>query len=171
MDSRGPRPLGNSLSVMEINGVPLHPLVVHAAVVFVPTAALLAILFLVPRWRWLARWPAVVLAVVGAVTVQVAVMTGQTFEHIRHVETSPLVKTHIMWGHRLQIAMWIFAVIMVVAFWTMPYVTRLNGATDGPGRVAVLEKPLVVLVALAAIAVLVLVVLTGDAGARAVWKQ
>jgi phosphoglycerol transferase MdoB-like AlkP superfamily enzyme len=171
MDSRGVATVGNSLCAMEINGVPLHPLVVHAAVVFVPTAALLAMLFLVPRWRWLARWPAVVLAVVGAVTVQVAVMTGQTFEHIRHVETLPLVKTHITWGHRLQIAMWIFAVIMVVAFWALPYVTSLSGAANRESRVAALEKPLLVIVPLAAVAVLVLVVLTGDAGARAVWKQ
>ena len=34
---------------------------------------------------------------------------------------------------------------------------------------AALEKPLMVLVPLAAVAVLVLVVLTGDAGAKAVW--
>ncbi len=34
---------------------------------------------------------------------------------------------------------------------------------------AALEKPLMVLVPLAAVAVLVLVVITGDAGAKAVW--
>ena len=155
---------------MTINGVPLHPLVVHAAVVFVPTAALLAIVFVAPRWRWLVRWPAVVLAVAGAVVVQVAVMTGKTFEHIRHVQTLPLVRTHIMWGHRLQLAMWVFAAIMVAAFWAVPYVTRLSGGNDGAGRVAVLEKPLLVIVPIAAIVVLTLVVLTGDAGARAVWS-
>jgi len=156
---------------MEINGVPLHPLVVHAAVVLVPTAALLALAFMVPRWRWLARWPAVILAVGGAVTVQVAAMTGRTFEHIRHVETLPLVLTHAKWGHRLQIAMWIFAAIMVVAFWAMPFVTRLAGGTDRESRSPALEKVLLVTVPLAAVVVLVLVVLTGDAGARAVWKQ
>ena len=43
---------------MEINGPPLHPLVIHAVVVFVPLAALLAIAMSVPKWRWLARWPA-----------------------------------------------------------------------------------------------------------------
>jgi hypothetical protein len=155
---------------MEINGVPLHPLVVHAAVVFVPLAALAAILLVVPRWRWVVRWPALVLAVGGAAAVQTAVMTGKTFEKIRHVESSPLVHTHQQWGQRLQIAMWIFAVLAVVAFWALPVVARLSGGTDRAGGAVALEKPLMVLLPIAAVAVLVLVVLTGDAGARAVWS-
>ena len=48
---------------MEINGLPLHPLVVHAAVIFGPLAAVAALAFLVPRWRDRLRWPMVVLAV------------------------------------------------------------------------------------------------------------
>jgi hypothetical protein len=155
---------------MEINGVPLHPLVVHAAVVSVPLAALAAILFVVPKWRWVVRWPALVLAVGGAAAVQTAVMTGKTFEKIRHLESSPLVQTHQQWGQRLQIAMWIFAVLVVIAFWAMPVVTRLSGGTDRPGGAVALEKPLMLLLPIAAVAVLVLVVLTGDAGARAVWS-
>ena len=150
--------------------MPLHPLVVHAAVVFVPLAALAAILFVVPIWRWAVRWPALVLAVGGAAAVQTAVMTGKTFEKIRHLESSPLVHTHQQWGQRLQIAMWIFAVVVVVAFWALPVVTRLSGGTDRPGGAVALEKPLMVLLPIAAVAVLVLVVLTGDAGARAVWS-
>jgi hypothetical protein len=51
----------------------------------------------------------------------------------------------------------------------LPHVTRIAGGRDRQARVAALEKPLMVVVPLAAIAVLVLVVLTGDAGARAVW--
>ena len=66
--------------------------------------------------------------------------------------------------------MWIFAALVVVAFVVLPHVTRLSGGRDREGSVAVLEKPLMVLVPLAAIAVLVLVVITGDAGARAVWS-
>ena len=43
---------------MEINGVPLHPLVVHAVVVFAPLAALFGIAYAVlPNWRWALRWP------------------------------------------------------------------------------------------------------------------
>jgi hypothetical protein len=155
---------------MEFRGVPLHPLIIHAVVVLVPLAALSALVFAVPKWRWVARWPAVVLAVIGAIAVQLAVISGRDLEEDRHLD-SPLLHTHEEWGERLQIAMWIFAVVMVVAFWAIPYVTRISGGKDGVTRIAVLEKPLLVVVVLAAIAVLVLVVLTGDAGARAVWQQ
>jgi uncharacterized membrane protein len=157
------------MCAMEFRGIPLHPLIIHAAVVLVPLAALSALLFAVPKWRWLTRWPAVVLAVIGALTVQLAVMSGRDLEKDRNLD-SPLIHTHEEWGERLQIAMWIFAVIMVVAFWALPYVTRVSGAANRESRAAALETPLAVLVAVAAIAVLVLVVLTGDAGARAVWS-
>jgi hypothetical protein len=69
------------------------------------------------------------------------------------------------------IAMWVFAAVTMVAIWALPHVTRLAGGRDRPGRVAALEKPLVVLLPLVAGVVLVLVVLTGDAGARAVWQD
>ena len=58
---------------------------------------------------------------------------------------------------------------MIVAFWALGYVTRLAGGADREARVPALEKPLMVLLLVAAVAVLVLVFLTGDAGARAVW--
>jgi len=151
--------------------VPLHPLVVHAVVVFVPLAALAGILMSVPKWRWLARWPALLLTLGATAACYVATITGGDLKKDRGLETSPLVKTHEEWGDRLMLAMWVFAAILIVAFWVLPHVTRLSGALDRAGHVTVLEKPLMVLLPLAAVAVLVLVFLTGDAGARAVWKQ
>ena len=44
---------------MEINGLPVHALVVHAAVVFGPLAALAGVLYAVPKWRDKLRWPLV----------------------------------------------------------------------------------------------------------------
>jgi uncharacterized membrane protein len=157
---------------MEINGVPLHPLVIHAVVVFVPLASLAAILMSLPKWRWLARWPALVLTLGATVATYVATITGATLMDDPHrgLETSPLVKTHQEWGNRLMIAMWIFAALVIVAFWVWPHVTRLSGGRDRDSRVAVLEKPLMVLVPVAAVVALALVVITGDAGARAVWS-
>ncbi len=154
---------------MEINGVPLHPLVVHAAVVLVPLASLAVFALLLPRWRWLARWPALLLAVGAAVTVQVAKLTGQDLKKTRGLD-SPLIRNHEQWGGRLLLAMWVLAALTVLAFWALPHVTRLSGGSDRAGHVAALEKPLLVVLAVAAVAVLVLVVLTGDAGARAVWS-
>ena len=52
---------------MEIGGLPLHPLVVHGAVVFTPLAALALIVFaILPRYRYLTRWPAAILAVIAS---------------------------------------------------------------------------------------------------------
>src|SRR3954451_12617429 len=63
---------------MEFHGIPLHPLVVHGAVVFTPLAALSAICFvLVERWRVQLRWPSAVLAVVAAGNCYAARVTGR----------------------------------------------------------------------------------------------
>jgi uncharacterized membrane protein len=156
---------------MEINGVPLHPLVIHAVVVFVPLAATAAVAMSVPKYRWIARWPALLLTLAATAATYVATLTGEQLAKDRGLDALPLVKTHEERGEWLMIAMWIFAVLVIVAFWILPHVTRLAGAQDRVGKVAVLEKPLMVLVPLAAVAVLVLVFLTGDAGARAVWQQ
>ena len=54
------------VSAMEwsIAGLPLHPLVVHATVVFTPLAALAALAYVfLGRYRDLLRWPTLVLAV------------------------------------------------------------------------------------------------------------
>jgi len=155
---------------MEINGVPLHPLVVHAVVVFVPLAALGALAMVVPRWRWLARWPTLLLALGATAATYVATVTGAHLEHERGLEQLALVRTHVEWGRRLMIAMWIFAGVVISAFWVLPHVTRLSGGRDRSSPVAALVVPVQVLLVVTAIAVLVLVVLTGDAGARAVWK-
>ena len=152
---------------MTINGLPLHPLVVHAAVVLVPLAALAVIAFVVPKWRWLARWPALALAALAAGSVQLAAMTGDSLK--RQVGPTALIQTHEMWAGRLEAATWVLAALTLLAFWTLPHVTRLTGGRDKGARVGVLERPLLVVLPLCAVAVMVLVVLTGDAGARAVW--
>ncbi len=156
---------------MEINGVPLHPLVIHAVVVFVPLAATAAIAMSVPKYRWIARWPALLLTLAATAAAYVATLTGEQLAKDRGLDALPLVKTHEERAGWLMIAMWIFAALVIVAFWVLPHVTRIAGAQDRIAKVAALEKPLMVLVPLAAVAVLVLVFLTGDAGARAVWQQ
>ena len=62
---------------MEIAGLPLHPLVVHAAVVLIPLTALLTIgLAVLPRWRWLLRWPTAGASVLCIVLAYVATTSG-----------------------------------------------------------------------------------------------
>ena len=154
---------------MEINGVPAHPLVVHAAVVFVPMAASFVGAYAVPRLRWATRWPAAVTVVLAAVSVQLSAMTGGQLKE--KLGENPLIETHEMWAGRLQAGTWVLAGATLVAFWVFPHVTRLAGSSNREARLGVLEKPLMVLLPVLSIIVLVLVVVTGDAGARAVWAS
>ncbi len=60
-----------------LSGLPLHPLVVHVAVVLVPAAvlgALLVALWPAARRRW--GWPVVVLTALAAISVPLATSTG-----------------------------------------------------------------------------------------------
>lgn len=155
---------------MEINGLPLHPLVVHAVVVFVPLGALSAILFaLMPRWRWLLRWPTLLLALGAVAVTRVAVISGNSLKSDRDLG-GDLLDRHIMWGQRLEYAVWVFAVIAVLACWVLPYVVPLKDRTDRVSPAASLTMAVTVALPVVAAVVLVFAVITGDAGAKAVWK-
>lgn len=65
----------------QIHGLPVHPLAVHGAVVLVPLATLLAILFVIPRTR---NWAALAMPIVSVgalVAVWVARETGFNFKN------------------------------------------------------------------------------------------
>jgi len=143
---------------MEINGLPLHPLVVHAAVVFGPLAAIAALLYVaVPRWRDQLRWPMVALAVIATGAIVTAYFSGHSFLNSKpQLKTSPQVQTHQTRGWQL---LWIS-----LAFGVLAIVTGCLHARSGPVRIV-----LDVLLGVAAVVLLVWVFLTGEAGARAVW--
>lgn len=142
---------------MEFNGLPLHPLVVHAAVVFGPLAALAALAYLVPRWRGRLRWPMLVAAVIATGAVVLAYLSGNDLLNSKpELGRLPALQTH---QDRARVLLW-----TTLGFGVMAIVSGWWGARTGGPRVL-----LDVLLAASAVAVLVLVVLTGDAGSRAVW--
>lgn len=142
---------------VEINGLPLHPLVIHAAVVLGPLAALAALAYVVPRWRDRLRWPMLVLALVGTASVVAAYLTGQNFLHSRpQLGQLPAVQTH---QARAKVLLWV-----AVGFGVVALLNAWLHRRSGPVRLV-----LAVLLVVAAVALLVCVLLTGDAGARAVW--
>jgi hypothetical protein len=156
---------------MEINGLPLHPLIVHAVVIFVPLGALSAILFAVlPGLRWLFRWPSLLLALAAVVFTRLAVISGGQLETDRHLG-GQLLARHQAWGHRLEYAVWVYAVVAIVAWWVIPCTARLIGTVDRPSPVPALVTAVTVVLPVAAAVVLVFAVITGDAGAQALWKQ
>jgi hypothetical protein len=156
---------------MEIDGLPLHALVIHAAVVFVPLAGLLAILFAVlPKWRYLTRWPTAALTLIALGSVWIARISGMALATDRQLDQLAAVQKHQDRGVQLSLLMILFAVVVAVAVWGL---SGPSGFASGRGGqvapVATLDKVLPVVVVLAALLVLVWVFLTGDAGTRAVW--
>ncbi len=145
---------------MEINGLPLHPLVIHAAVVFGPLAGLLALAYLVPKWRDRLRWPMVIGAIVALGAVYTAYLSGGDFRDSKDFFNQPplaeKIDTHEDLAGNLLRAAIAFAVIAVLSAWLH-------------ARTGALRIGLNVLLAASAIGVIVLVVLTGEAGSQAVW--
>lgn len=155
---------------MEIAGLPLHPLVVHTTVVLLPlSAAAAVVLALVPRWRWLTRWPAAVLAVVAGGLAWVATWSGEALLEARP-GLAPLVEDHEDLGELATWATLPFAAVVVLAAWSLAGPSALaSGRGAQESRLPALERVLAVAVVAGALGGLVLVVLTGDSGARAVW--
>ncbi len=155
----------------EINGLPAHVLIIHAAVVFTPLAALCAIAFAVlPRWRWLLRWPLLATTGVALGSVLAAVHSGVIFKQNLGISQA-LIATHEHRGKQLQVLMWVFTAVVLLAVVTLGGPTAL--ASGKGAREGLASRPLQYLISavvvLGALLVIVQVVRTGDAGSRALW--
>jgi hypothetical protein len=157
-----------------IDGIPLHPLVVHAVVVLLPLAALGAVVIAVRRsWRRSLGIPVLLLALAGVVAVPMATATGSQL-YAALGGQNPVVDLH------MQRAAWVlpvslaFLVLLGGAVLTELGIVRAEvgahaarAATDTRYRIA---TSLSVLAALTGIAVTAIVVLVGHAGSMAVWQ-
>ncbi|WP_299051383.1 hypothetical protein [uncultured Nocardioides sp.] len=157
---------------MEIAGLPAHALVIHAAVVLTPLAGLVAIVYAaVPRWRWAVRWPLLGLAVLTALSIFGAWLTGGSYLDANpSLEQIPAVSTH---AERADVMLWVGLVFAALAAASAFVLGGPTGLASGRGardvRSVAVDRGLAAVLAVAAVAAIVLVVLTGDAGARAVW--
>ena len=152
---------------MELNGVPLHPLIVHAVVVLGPLAALTGLAYaFVPQWRWLLRWPLVVLAVVTAASAFLATQSGEALLESRP-ELAPIVEEHEERGEFLRNVALGYALVSLVAAWALGGASAL--ASGRGARETRLGIPVMVLLVVGAIGLSVCLFLAGDSGARAVW--
>jgi glucan phosphoethanolaminetransferase (alkaline phosphatase superfamily) len=153
----------------EINGLPVHALAVHAAVVAVPLAAFMAVLFVIPRTHAWAQIPLPLVSVGALLAVFVARQSGKALETNlidKGVLTDQnpaldLVRTHF---NRAQTLWWImiaFTIVAVVASVLSRSRARYRGAVA-----AVMSVLLIV----GAGAVAFQVYRVGDAGAKAVWN-
>lgn len=148
----------------EIAGLPLHPLAVHAAVVFVPLLVLASLVYaLVPKLRAHVGWAAVGLAVVAPIAAVVARQSGEAFLERRQLPLDEGLTDHRDFG---TITMWVTIALGVLTL--ALYLTRRAGG-DSTARTWA-AGALTVLVVVTAVAAGVYVLLTGDAGSRHLWE-
>lgn len=156
--------MGNS---WQVAGLPLHPLVVHAVVVLLPLtviAVLLTQFWPTARRRLGIVTPVAALGVL--VLVPITVEAGQSLAEV--VGPLPSVQTHQDYGQML--LPWVIALFAIAAaqwWWFRWGVRRYPPASSSLARVV--PAVLAVLSVLVGIGNLVLIVLIGDSGARAVW--
>lgn len=156
---------------MNLLQLPLHPLLVHAAVVFIPLAALAAIGFaLRPDWRWVLRWPTAMLNALAIPTLFITRMTGDQLAHAT-TDNHDLIEKHDQMAGLLTIVGLPMMALALYATWafasTSPLPSGRGSRTARHPSLAALVRWVLVLLGLAT---LVATVLTGHSGATAVWK-
>ena len=158
----------------QINGLPMHPLIVHLVTVAFPTASLL--ILVEAFWPALRRRLGVItplVALVSLIAVPLATSSGESLEE--RVGHSALLETHTQLGDTL--LPWAVAVFVVaVAQWAWqrwvltPEAQRPRPALRHGTRLIV-GAVLTVLVVGTSIGGIVTTVRIGDSGAKAVWSD
>ena len=158
------------MEIESLAGLPAHPLLVHAAVILVPLAAIaLAVTGWRADWRKAYSLPVALLAVAGGVFAFLAKSSGEPVEHaVKRAAQAEGVQArfgdHPEQGDTAFIFAFIFA-LAAVAFWAVSrYATRWKLPAWSP--LAAYGACLVV----GALA-LVTMTLAGHSGAELVWKD
>ena len=157
-----------------INGLPLHPLVVHAVVVLLPLGILGTIAMAVrPGWRHHYGWLAVAATAAATVLIPVATSSGEDLEkRVGRPDEHAELGDQLIW----------FALPMLLLGFALMYLdrraTRLAALSEGtaqhvaPGASATAARAVTwvaVLAVVASVAAGVQVYRVGDSGARAAW--
>ncbi|HEY7174905.1 MAG TPA: DUF2231 domain-containing protein [Micromonosporaceae bacterium] len=154
-----------------IAGIPAHPLLIHAAVVFIPLLIIGAVVYaLWPGARGRIGWAVIVLAIIGPLAALFAKLSGQNLRrHLidEHFSGTILTKVnqHMSYGN---MTLWFTIALGVVTLGVVGYLWRVvpNGGTES---IAVRAVSLVLTVALGAVTGYY-VFRTGDTGAHIVWQ-
>lgn len=147
---------------MDLFGLPLHPLIVHAAVVFVPIAALGGLLMVaVPGLRPRYGWLTAAIAAAAALSALAARFSGEWFLDSLSLRGSARVAAHTSWGALTPWPALLLALALPTLLWAAGHRDRTPGAVAYATSAA--------LTVAAALAGLALITLTGHSGAVAVW--
>ncbi|MBL0746487.1 DUF2231 domain-containing protein [Nocardioides baculatus] len=147
-----------------INGLPIHPLVVHAVVVLLPLATLGTIALVVrPSWRRPYGPLLVAIAAVATVLIPVSTSSGEALE--KRVGNPG---EHAELGDQLIWFALPMLVLLAALVWLDRRTPRSTDTGSRPSQAGSL-KAVAVLALVAALATSVQVYRVGDSGARAAW--
>ena len=153
------------MSIDDLFGLPAHPLVVHAAVVLLPMAAIATVVVAaVPRWRRPYALLAFVVSVVAAGAIWLAKESGESLE--ARVAESALVERHAELAE--QVLPWAIAVVVVAGAVVAVERYRSRLATI-PTRAATIT--LIVAALITGIGATWTVAEVGHSGAKATWHD
>lgn len=158
-------------------GIPAHPLLVHAVVVLLPLAAVCGALIAIrPTWRRRYGVPVALLTVVAVAAVPVTQKAGEQLEAKLAALDNPLIARHAALGETLLPYAVVFGVLVLA-------LVAVGLLSDRPGRAShsaasastrrpwrLLSAVLAVLVVLSGAATVTQVVRIGHSGSTAVWQ-
>ncbi len=163
----------------DVNGMPLHPLIIHAPVIGIPLAFLLTLLFAFPRTRPWARWPLALTVLGSTAAVWAARESGEVLQATKRIVpgnlVGDLIQRHAQLATQLFFIMIGFSVITLLAVFLVgrrqPATADETGTTSRTtGGSRPLNLILLVLLLLVAAVALVWTGRVGDIGSRAVWN-
>jgi hypothetical protein len=146
------------------NGLPLHVLVVHAAVIVTPVAALAALALVRPSWRARLRWPIAIVLGAAWLLVWLARASGEALQmaikdqiSVNKAAVSAL-DAHITFADKLNSVLFVLVVVAVLFAWLLPKLPHAAGTVGA------------VVIAVLAVLVIGLVAQTGEQGTRTAWN-
>ena len=152
----------------QVNGLPVHALVIHAAVVFIPLLAVGAIVYaLVSRWRTRIGWAVGLLAIISPITALVSMLSGEALLDKLKANGlkgrgAEILNDHMGFG---TLTFWFTLVLGIV---TLAMVVLTTRRPDRP-LPKIPNAVLSVVVVLLALTSGYYAFRTGDSGATAVW--
>jgi hypothetical protein len=163
----------------QVLGIPAHPLLLHAAVVFIPLQVLFALGYaFIPTWRRYIAWAVAALIVLAPAAALLAKLSGDAFRarlvNRKEISASALVQVD---NHRSYGTMTVYftaglSVVMLLMLLAQRAVARssaVSGVIIQPSGSMVLGVLLSVLVLAGAVVTGYYVFKTGDTGAHIVW--
>ncbi len=160
--------------MLTIDGIPLHPLFVHAVVVLLPLAAVSSIaIALVPGWRRRYAWPVLGVTLAGVAAVPVAKQAGEDFQAAleQKVGPNPAIQAHAELGTMLlpiALGFGVAVIALLVAGRLADRERQAEAPTTKTWRV--ISVVVSVLVILLAVGTTVQTVRAGHSGSSAVWS-